>query len=285
MTERYRNHPIVICRSLVVSAILFFIIWFNIITNREEVDLSFQPEMLLLLLIPVLLIIYYTVWWRKTYITLEEDHAVAESWVFYGRTKVIPYGKVASVNEVKGLIGRLIGVTTLQININSAQNAARPEITFTFKDELADYVAKLLKYGADEKPVAETQGSETEAVPESLETEEDCIYRFGMKDAVMFGIFGSNTWSLIITLVFGIYSYVSLFFEATASFISILFMILSGVVPMVRSIVRHGNFRIYRSGSRIRIIHGMAAIYDTTFDVSKVNAITIKRTLFARLLG
>ena len=267
--ERYRNHPAILVKNIIVAVAV-------------TMALRLAYGSVLTFIIGAGLLIYMVAAWCRTYITIYDDHAVLERKLIGTKTKNIPFGKVASVNEVQGIFGRIFGWTTLRININSSHNAAKPEISFTFGNEMASHLASLLKDGIHLKPTEDECGAEPTEIRHETEVP---VYRFGTFDAVVFGLFGSNTYALIATLFWGALSMANTIWSDGVSLIAILMMIISGVVPMISMIIRHGNFSVYRKGDTIRLVHGMVTIYDTMFDTSKINAVCIKRTLMARLLG
>ena len=270
MTQIYRNHPAVIVKNSVgmsVAAVLIFISWGN--------------PLILLLCVPF--IILSVIFWFVSYLTLYEDHAVAQYSFIVKKTKTIPYGKVASINEVQGIFGRMFGWTTVQININSSQNSARPEISFMFSKKVAEMVVPLLKYGI----LPDSQ----EAVPQETETvqepipEAEPIFRFGLWDSVVFGFVGTNTYSLIMAFVWGLISVVTFITSPGASFVSGIMFIVTGAAPIVMSVLKHADFRVYRTGTTVRMVHGLLTIYDTSFDIDRVNSICIKRAFFPKIMG
>ena len=116
MSEIYRNHPAVIVKNTASFAIALILI-----------SVSMDSPLPMLALIPMAAF-FIAAWWR-THLTVFEDHAVAETNLISRKSKTIPLGKVASVNEVQGIFGRIFGWSTVQININSSQNFSRPEIS------------------------------------------------------------------------------------------------------------------------------------------------------------
>ena len=267
MSEIYRNHPAVIVKNTASFAIALILI-----------SVSMDSPLPMLALIPMAAF-FIAAWWR-THLTVFEDHAVAETNLISRKSKTIPLGKVASVNEVQGIFGRIFGWSTVQININSSQNFSRPEISFMFRRDVAEYIVPLLKYGSgirEESP----EKAETEEAPEP--SPDIPVFSFNFLDAIVFGILGSSTYSLLSAAFWGTVSVVSFVTNPTISLFSILMFVTMGLLNIVGMIVKHANFRVYRSGTTIRMIYGLITVYDTSFDVSKVNAICVKRAFFPRI--
>ena len=267
MSQTYRNHPAALVKNLIFPTFILLIVCFS--------SGTYYPMLALAALIPLMVVA-----WFRTHLTVYDDHAVAESRIISVKTRTIPFGKVASVNEVKGVFGRIFGWTTVQININSSSNAARPEISFTLSDEVAARIVPLLKFGNGASVQDDAAPEEPEVRPEG-----EPLFSFGSLDAVAFGILGSNTYSLLFAIIWGTLTTISTFSSAGLSVVTILMFVSTGIFPMVSSILKHGNFRVYRSGNTIRMVHGLMTIYDTVFEVERVNAVCIKRALFPRMFG
>ena len=267
MTEVYRNHPAVIVKNTASFSVALIII-----------SVSMVSPIPLLLIVPLGL--FFAVAWWRTHLTVYGDHAVAESNIISKRSKTIPLGKVASVNEVQGLFGRIFGWTTVQININSSQNYGRPEISFMFRTDVAAYIIPLVKYGSGiRQETADTVFETEEPVP----APEVPVFSFTFMDALVFGIAGSSTYSLVSAAFWGAVSVITFLNDATASLLTIFMFVFTGLLQIVTTIIKHANFRVYRSGTTIRMVYGLITIYETAFDVSKVNAVCVKRAFFPRL--
>jgi putative membrane protein len=66
---------------------------------------------------------------------------------------------------------------------------------------------------------------------------------------------------------------------------SLLMFVAVQVAPSVSLILRYYNYKVYRRGDTVYLQHGLIRTYKTSFDVSRINAVRVKSTLAARLLG
>lgn len=64
-----------------------------------------------------------------------------------------------------------------------------------------------------------------------------------------------------------------------------MFLVVGEVIPVIFTIFKYGNFKVYRINDQIHLQHGILQKYVSKFDVNRINAIRIKRTFFARLIG
>ena len=272
MSESYRNHPAALVKNIgLILIILFFV---SVSTGGND------GAMMASLMVSAVLAVVLIVAWLRTTMTVYDDHLVVESRIISVKTRTIQYDKVASVNEVKGVFGRMFGWTSLRININSSQNYARPEVIFMLSDDKAAEVAAIIKSGRANAIV-----QSEEIVEETYVPDVEPAFSFGFLDAIMFGVFGTDTVKLFSAVFWAFVTMISFVVSAEFSIFSILMFVSSGLFPIIGSIIRHGNFRVYRTGEKIRLVHGMLTVYDTTFEMSRVNAVCVKRSLFARMIG
>ena len=267
MSEPYRNHPSVLVKNVGVMLIVGVI-----------VVMSTGSYLWAVLFVALAAVSFIA--WARTTMTVYEDHLVVESRIISVKTRTIQYDKVASVNEVKGVFGRIFGWTSLRININSSQNYARPEVIFVLPDDDASEIAAIIKSGR-----AAVDDTPDTAIEEEYVPDIQPAFSFGFLDAILFGVFGTDTVKLFAAVFWAAITVITFIFSAEFSIFSILMFVSSGLFPIIGSIIRHGNFRVYRIGNKIRQVHGMLTVYDTTFELSRVNAVCVKRSLFARMIG
>ena len=267
MTEVYRNHPVAMLKNAAAALVALFFIAISI---ESYICFAVMGALVVLIVIS----------WYASTLTVYEDHAEARFDFIVKKKTIIPFGKVAAVNEVKSILARMFGCTTVQININSSQNASKPEVSFILKDDIAARIVPLLKYGSG---ISDTEKEDTETEENEATPTDVPVFEFGLASAIIFGLVGSSTYSLASSAFWGIFSVISMFTDSSASYVTIFMFILTGVIPIIGSILKHGNFRVYRSGTTIRLVYGMITLYDTSFDVSKVNAVCVKRAFFPKL--
>ncbi|MGN1045252.1 MAG: PH domain-containing protein [Candidatus Methanomethylophilaceae archaeon] len=268
-----RNHPTVMLQGLVITVLVLAILLFSFIA--EGMDYRNIVLLVAVLAVAAALIV---VFWARTYVHTTETEIVSEFNFIMHKRKTVPFSKIASVNVVRNIFDRLFGTATIQVNINSAINAAKPEITLCLKNDLANEARGYLSsriYGLN-------YVSESEQVYESA-------VNLSNRDSILHGIFGTSSWFVLMSAFFLAVSVASMFFQAHGDVKAIvstsLLFALSFVIPMVALILRYYNFRVYRLGDTIYLQHGAIQLYKTSFKVNKINSVRIKRTFFARLMN
>ena len=269
MTEpALRNHPTMLVKNILLVVVIMFFVLLSTSTT------GYLPAMLIIAVVTVLLSLIMVLYWARTTITFTEDEAIVESNVFYKKKKTIPYKKIASVNVVRDIFNRIFGTTTLSININSSQNAAVPEASFVFEAGLAEQIRNEL-----------TSRLFDEKTPEEGETYESLI-SFTNKDVVLHSFFGTSTYQLLFAIAMVAYSVISvMFLEGTGIVWSLILLVIGEIIPVGFTILKYGNFKVYRINDQIHLQHGILQKYVSKFDVNRINAKRIKRTYFARFMG
>ncbi|MDR1690882.1 MAG: PH domain-containing protein [Candidatus Methanoplasma sp.] len=263
----YRNHPTVMIRNILIIGFVMLYISFS---ARGSSAMLIGVVVLF-----ALLCIFVVLFWAKTTITFGPNEAVVNINVLYKRKKIIPYKKVASVNVVRDIFNRIFGTTTLNISINSSRNAAVPDARFVFDSALAEQIRDKLTSDLFGEEPAEEDSSPKESLVD-----------LSMKDSVMHSLFGISTYQLLYAIGLLAYSVFStLFFESSGVFLALILLIIGEVVPTVFNILKYGNFKVYRINDQIHLQHGIIQNYVSKFDINRINAIRIKRTFFARMIG
>ena len=267
-----RNHP-----SILVGRILtlLFVIAIMLVSYAMEGLTSLSGYTLAFLALCVLALV---VFWARATIHATETELVSELDFIIHKRKTVPYSKIASVNVVRTLSNRIFDTATIQVNINSAINAARPEISLCLKNDLANKVRDELSariYGLN-------YNSTQEQVYESS-------VNLTKMDAVLHGMFGNNSWLFLGTLLSLALTCMFITLEPYGDVIGLVVTFVcsavSFIIPAIALVLRYFNFRVYRIGDTIYLQHGAIQLYKTSFKVNKINSVRIKRTFFARLMN
>jgi len=128
-------------------------------------------------------------------------------------------------------------------------------------------------------------GSET--VSDEEEPAEPTV-AFSPADVIVHGLFSVSTYQTVFGFAFLAYSVFQLYISAGVgggALASLLMFVVVQVAPSVSLISHYYNYRVYRRGDTIYLEHGLLRTYRTSFAASRINAVRVKRTLAARLLG
>lgn len=274
--EKFRCHPSVIAEN---SARTFFSIVILLIFLSAWIDSA--AVLSVLALSPIALLLFYYRQWKRTTIQFNETDVVVERDTLFQMKKTLPYTKMASVNVNRDIANRLFGTSKVLININSGASATTPEAVLTFKQDVAEGLRSEMSQRLYDHAISQDE----EETIESLAT-------FTPLDVIIHGFFSVSTYQTILGSVFLAYSvfelYLSMVTEVelgAGALLSLVMFVSIQIMPSILLILRYYNYKVYRRGDTIYLQHGLIRTYRTSFSVSRINAVRVKRTLAARLLG
>ena len=269
----FRNHPSVILKN-VVSTIVF--IGFLILINMGSVEEGDQGDIGLIVYIlaaiaaMVALLSFY--FWKKTTYTFTSDELVIRVDTAFKKEDHIQYSKLASVNVRRSLFNHIFGTSVLMFNVNSSVNAQNAEGALTLRKDVADRLRDELNSMIFQKEMTLQEDSQVQTA----------IHVSNM-DVILHGFLAQPTVSSIFGLLTTIYAVFMIFYGSSGGIISGLFLFFIGeVIPIVTSILKYYNYRIYRVDDTITIECGMINNYRSSFKVNKINSVRIREPLLAR---
>lgn len=265
--EPIRCHP-----SIVVERSLSGIVVLGILVM--QLGRGVLPTLLAAIFVGLVLFNYRQ--WSRTTVRFNATDVVVERNTLFKTKKTLPYAKMASVNINRGVLNRVFRTARLQININSGSGATVPEAVLTFREDLAEGI----RVGMAER----LYGHET--VPEEESAEPPVT--FSPADVIVHGLFSVSTYQTVFGFAFLAYSVFQLYTSAGVgggALVSLLMFVVVQAAPSVSLISHYYNYRVYRRGDTIYLEHGLIRTYKTSFAASRINAVRVKRTLAARLLG
>ena len=266
-----RNHISVILSFIVPVAAILILSTFS----------TFGLEMALIWVVAIVVTaVIAVVYWYRTLITFTDDGVMVERNTIFKMKKTIPYAKIASVNADRTIFDRIFDTVTLKININSSMNATSANAKFVFKRDIANSVYAEMS----EKIHGMTSISEISA-------DQQDVITFSTKDMLLHSLIGVSSFQAVATIFLTLLTLLQLaFFEAFEEpiitiLILILIIISCTVLPVVITIIRYYDFRLIRTDDMIWIQNGAIQNYKTSFEVSRINQVRIRRTFFARMFG
>jgi len=266
MSERFRNSVSVVAKNVITVSVIILMtaVWLFIEFPHVAVGT--------IAVIVISAAIFYWQWYR-TFIELGDEGITIEKNTLFKLKKTIPYIKIASINADRSVIDKIFGTVSLKVNINTSTNALAPEAILTLKKSFAETIREML--------------SEKIFDREITEPDEDEGITFSDSELVMHGFFSLSSYQTMFTIAFLIFAILAaLFAEGGIIGVSsvLLLMFIFQLIPTAMTIIRFHGFKVSRIGDTIHIRHGAIQNYKTSFEISRVNAVRIRRTFFARLL-
>ena len=270
----FRNHPSVILRN-VVSACLFIglMVLLNIgsMTEGEEGGWEIYVLVVLVAVAAVVAILSFY-FWRKTTYTFTSEEIIIRVDTTFKKENRIQYSKLASVNVRRNIFNHLFGTSMLMFNVNSSVNAQAAEGALTLRKDVADRLRDELNSMIFQKEITLDEDLQ---IPTAI--------HISNLDVILHGFLAQPTVSSIFGLLATIYAIVMIFMGSSGGIISALFLFFIGeVIPIVTSILKYYNYRIYRVDDTITIECGMINNYRSSFKINKVNSVRIREPLLAR---
>lgn len=270
-----RNHWSVIIGNILSAVITVGIMLFITALNFSEKGLDYGERWVVIgiILVGSLTFIFWRRWKLTTYTFGDTEITVDRDTVFKKQIH-IQYSRLASVNVRRSIINHIFGTTALLFNVNSSVNSARAEAILTLKKDEADKIREAISQRIFQREMVVKE-----------EVKQETLVEISNFDVILHGFFGQPSQQSIIGLASLAYSIWSLFWGASGGLAAIIIFVFSYAYPMVMSILRYYNYRIYRVNDTITVESGMINNYRSSFSVKKVNAIRIRQPLLARFMG
>ena len=224
-----------------------------------------------LAIVVVILFIY----WKRTLITFTDDELMLERDTIFKMKKIIPYSKIASINADRDVLDRIFGTSKLKINVNTSRNAMVPEAVLT----LDLPTAERIRMEISNKIFSETY------TKEEYETAEPPV-EFTTGDVVLQGFFGLSSLQTFASIILLVYSVINALWgqDLTGTILALIFVVMIEVIPFLMIFIRYYKFKVSRIGDTIQMQHGAIQNYSSSFEISRINAVRVRKPLIPRLL-
>ena len=215
------------------------------------------------------------IWRRTKYYFLEDEMTVERNTVFRSETR-IQYDRLASVNEERDPVCRLLGAVRLSFNLNSSVNASKAEAFIVLK---ADDAAAL-RTRMDSRIFGRPAPSEDVAAEEPAS-----LVDVSFADILLHSMFGMPSAQVGVGAVTLAYSLFTFFGLGTPSIAATLLFVVDFLLPAVSSFLRLYGYRITRSGDKVSVSSGLLSTREDSFLLSKVNCVRVREPFLCRLMG
>lgn len=271
MTEErvFKNHPTTILGNAINAA---FLCAFIALLNYSSVSefLVYVVGLVGVVAVLVALISFYL--WKKTTFTFTEEELIVNIDTVFKKVNHIQYAKMASVNVKRSVLNKLFGTSTLTFNINSSVNATEAEAKLTLKKELADDLRNEINSLVFRKEMSIEEDHE---VPSDV--------HITNKDVILHAFLAQSTITSIFGILSTIYAIVMIFYGSTGGLLSAILLFLMGeVIPIISSIMKYYNYRMYRVDDTITVECGLLETKRSSFNINKINSVRIREPLMAR---
>lgn len=234
---------------------------------------------LLILAAAVLLCAVLVLWlirrWYKTVFYIDGEYLVVEKNTVMHRSSRLPLDSIATVNLERNVFERIVGTAKIKLDINSAATANRTDFTF---------VLSLGKAKAFEAALLAGKNA-SQALSDSRERETVCSFTAfqALRDTVLCTLHIPFVFAAVVGLVVPVSLKAGFPFEE--SFPALVLLALSWVFSAAMRFFSSCGFIMEKDNNSFYISSGLLRKKNYSFEKSKVNALFVRRPLFARLFG
>lgn len=214
--------------------------------------------------------------WYRTCFYIEGEHLIFERNTLMKKASRLPLSNIATVNLERNIFERIVGTAKIKLDINSAATAGQTDFIF---------VLSLDKAKALESALLSVK-KEEQTENESRET----VFAFTNPQAVRHVILSQP---VVQYLGVGALILIGAFFDRevlggdifTRALPVLGLSVLGWLAGIVMQIMSAWNFRIERDEKSIYISSGLLRKKSYSFETDKINALTVRRPVLARLSG
>jgi len=241
-------------------------------SQNETAAVIFGTAGVLALLFPL----WSLVRWYKTVFYINGEHLVCERNTLMKKISRLPLSSIATVNLERNVFERVVGTAKIKLDINSAATASQTDFTFVLSLEKAKALeAALLSAKKEEQTQSEVK---------------ETVFAFTNAQAVRHVILSQP---VVQYVGVGALAVIAVFFDARVLGGDTLtrlapvlgLSVLGWLAKIVMQIMSVSNFRIERDEKSIFISSGLLRKKNYSFEKDKINALTVRRPVLARLSG
>ncbi|MBQ6932663.1 MAG: PH domain-containing protein [Clostridia bacterium] len=241
-------------------------------SQNETVAVIFSVAAVFVVLIPL----WSLIRWYKTCFYIDGEHLVCERNTLMKKSSRLPLSSIATVNLERNIFERIVGTAKIKLDINSAATASQTDFTFVLSLEKAKALeAALLSAKTKEQTAAENKETvfaftNAQAVRHVI-LSQPVVQYVGIGALAVIGmlfdekVLGGDTFTRIVP-VLGL-------------------SVLGWLAKIVMQIMSACQFKIERDENSIFISSGLLRKKNYSFEKEKINALTVRRPVLARLFG
>lgn len=288
-----RMHPSIILERLVNSLLVIIILAFYIVTqmlddfSAENINntisvissLGFSTFTLGFIVIVLLLIVFgvfFFISWKNTYLFFDKENLIIEKGKIFKQVTTIHLSDIATINITRNILEKILGTSNLKIDLNTSNSV-------TFKGKL---VFKEDKAYELKNEILSRMGKEVANKEEDFES----LIDYNSHDVFRHMLLSIDIVAILFVIVLYFIALVGIMETSkTVGTILAIIPILIIVVPLIWSVIKtylsYFNFKAIRENNQIRLSYGALTTYKYNLPINKINAVIIRQTLQARILG
>lgn len=298
--KKFRNHISIVAEKVGAGTYALLAVLAGIfIQNADDLLdmgvslLKSRPAFLYLFICLVLLLasIIKTWWtWSKTWISVQDQAIVIEKNTVNGSVNTIGIKNISNINLEQNLFEMIMGTCKVKMDTGSLTTANSTDVTIVLKKAKAEAFKAQI-----EALLAGGENEQRTVLPE--EKAEDYDIYASSRDIVRHGICSMSVTSILAVFLVlagavamavetaGEGSMLESLFRSAVSLLAAAAIIFSAVWDIVKDFIKYLDFRVKRTNDRIYIRYGVLKKVEYTIPVDKIQALKLRQTLIARILG
>ncbi len=296
MTDKkiFRFHKIIMLKK-VVAILIFFLLIFkrdfkDILTGKEELSSLFENigyVGITIIFFAILGLVRGFLIYKNSYLEVTENSVIFIKQGFFStKHKESKLSRISNVSIQKNLFDKIFGVSTLKLDIDSAETADEDDYSILLKDRDAELLRNFITlHDENLKKYGETSLNldcfeENETFVEDLESKFTQVYTYSFVDYVKQIVLSSSL--SIVYIIFFIF----LQFKSASSTVfktGTILVMLSAFYDIFRKVSKYHDFTVKANGEKLSWQYGL--FNKRTFDVDKTNikSVQIKQSFLARI--
>lgn len=156
MDNKFRNHPSLMLEQLGVFGVIIITFLISSLDDLDEIlgDIKNSDSTTLLIIILVILAVILfrlavnTIVWYKTWITVDETSITITKNTIFRSVNTIGLRNISNINIERNLLERILGTSTVKIDIESRSTADTTDVTILLRKDKAEALRERLLAGA-----------------------------------------------------------------------------------------------------------------------------------------
>jgi putative membrane protein len=272
--EWQRLHPLTpLLRGGRFGLVLIFLFWQQALRGES----AMAGMGLLAVGVPVVAAFAYVAWRAMRY-RLTDTELQVDSGVLTRRQRRVPLARLQSVDVVRPLFARVLGLAELRLEVAGGGQTEAPS-SYLAEDDAQELRRRLMERAGGRAGVADTEGTPGSAPPELL------LVAVPPGPLLWSNLLGAPVWTaLFLFLAVVVTALVDVRVLAGLAF-TILLVVLGVGTSVVRRVLTEYGFRVSESVDGLRIRHGLLETRSATIPIGRVQVVRIIEPLLWRPFG
>lgn len=220
--------------------------------------------------------------WRTTRFVVDDDEVRIERNFINHTSDRIGFSKIQSVDVVQPFAARLLGLTSVKIDVGSGGGKEIAYLSRTRAVELRDFL--LARAHRSDATVASTAVGPHAGILSDLSTADRVLVRATPRNLVITGLLSAELASLIFFGLLGFFVPLAITGKLYGAF-GALPLLLSAAGMIGNRVIKQWNYTLADTGYGVRVTRGLTSLASQSLPVSRIQGIAIEQGILWRPFG